>query len=129
MDTSFLSLKQIYPQNEEKRDIRPRCCTAPSRFLAINKNGGGREELTKPSTDDVRYYSTPPLPEQESNVPKTHLQFIHNCTIRHFPRLYSPQSDNLHKFGNRFSSYPRLFCRFYAEIRKIALQIAFFMVI
>ena len=25
---------------KEKRDIRPRICTAPSRFLAINKNGG-----------------------------------------------------------------------------------------
>ena len=58
-DLDFLRSEKV-PKTEEKRDIRPRCCTAPSRFLAINKNGGEREELSKPSTDDVSYYSTPP---------------------------------------------------------------------
>ena len=117
------------PQNEEKRDIRPRCCTAPSRFLAINKNGGEREELSKPSTDDGSYYSTPPALEQDSNVPKSHLQFVHNCTIRQFQTRFSSRTDNLYKFCTVFSLNARRFRRFYSEIRKITLQIAVFMVI
>ena len=103
------SRSEKVPQNEEKRDIRPRCCTAPSRFLAINKNGGEREELSKPSTDDVSNYSTPPLAGQDSNVPKSPLQFVHNCTIRQFTQQYSAETDNLYKNRRVFSSNPRPF--------------------
>ena len=127
--TSTTPTNQNCPQNEKKRDIRPRCCTAPSRFLAINKNGGEREELSKLSTDDGSYYSTLPSREQDSNVPKSHLQSVHNCTIRQFLTRFLSKSDRLHKSRTVFSLNARKFRRFCGEIRKITLQTAVFMVI
>ena len=38
--TQLVGKTKFFDCLKEKRDIRPRICTAPSRFLAINKNGG-----------------------------------------------------------------------------------------
>ena len=38
--TQLVEKTKFFDCLKEKRDIRPRICTAPSRFLAINKNGG-----------------------------------------------------------------------------------------
>ena len=38
--TQVVGKTKFFDCLKEKRDIRPRICTAPSRFLAINKNGG-----------------------------------------------------------------------------------------
>ena len=38
--TQLVGKTKFFDSLKEKRDIRPRICTAPSRFLAINKNGG-----------------------------------------------------------------------------------------
>ena len=88
----------------------------PSRFLAINKTAAS-EKNSKLSTDDGSNYSTPPLSEQDSNVPKSHLQFVHNCTIRQFTQQYSAETDNLYKNTPVFRQ-TRSVLRFYAEIRE-----------
>ena len=103
---------------KEKRDIRPRICTAPSRFLAINKNGSEREELSSPPPMMVVIIALRLFPDK-----------IQMCQNRIYNSFIIVQSDNSRSsIPQKLTTYTktRLFFRqtrvcfliFYAEIRE-----------
>ena len=88
---------------KEKRDIRPRCCTAPSRFLAINKNGSEREELSSSPPMMVVIIALCLSPDK-----------IQMCQNRIYNSFIIVQSDNSHSsIPQKLTTYTktRLFFR------------------
>ena len=114
---------------KEKRDIRPRICTAPSRFLAINKNGSEREELSSPPPMMVVIIALCLSPDK-----------IQMCQNRIYNSFIIVQSDNSRSsIPHKLTTCTKT-CLFFRQTRvcfrdfmlksaKIALQIVIFMVI
>ena len=64
---------------KEKRDIRPRICTAPSRFLAINKNGDREQTQTCHRTCEHIIHRFPAR-RQDKKFTKSSLHLVNICT-------------------------------------------------
>ncbi|MFQ8995342.1 MAG: hypothetical protein ACLR6L_04395, partial [Agathobaculum sp.] len=93
-------------QTEYKRDTRPRCCTAPSRFLAINKNGSEREELSSP----------PPMMLVIIAL-RLFLDKIQMCQNRIYNSFIIVQSDNSHSsIPQKLTTYTKT-CLFFRQTR------------